>query len=471
MEDITAGIIAEATGGKILRGREDRPATGCSIDSRDTQEGDVFFALRGTTTDGHKYIDKAYQKGARIFVISDESVVGDAGGEKYGDASFILVGDSLKALQDLAHSYIAPFTLFTIAVTGSVGKTTTRDMIYSIVRRKYKTGTSRANRNSETGLPLTLLTFTRDMKMAVVEMAMDAPGQISDLVKIIKPDMAVITNIGISHLERLGTRDNIFKAKMEITEGMTEKNTLIINGDDDKLQTIQKMEVPYRVITAGTRPGVDFRVSEIEDLGAQGVRFHLTYNGGTRPIRLAMPGAHNALNAALAAAAASAIGIPVEDIVAGLAQAETTGNRLKISTTGGIQLIDDTYNAAPESVESAIRTLMKCEGKRKIAILGAMNELGDMSETSHRAIGRFAVEAGVDLLITIGDKGKQIAEGAADLPSSTHLLSFTKKEELYPEICAIFREGDTILVKASHSLAFETLSERIRESFVGEGKE
>jgi UDP-N-acetylmuramoyl-tripeptide--D-alanyl-D-alanine ligase len=339
-------------------------------------------------------------------------------------------------------------------------------MIYSIIKRKYRTGTSRKNLNTETGLPLTLFTFDEKMTHAVVEMGMDGPGQISRLVEIFKPDIAVITNIGITHMERLGSRENIFKAKMEITEGMGTENILIINNDDDKLRTLKDEDLPYKIIGAGTSPDSDFVVSDIEDLGERGVRFSLTSPEGTMPIRLAIPGAHNAINAALAAATASSIGISIEDITAGLARTETTGNRLRIFTAGNIKIIDDSYNAAPQSVKSAINTLMKSEGNRKVAIIGDMNELGEKSPELHEEVGSFAAEAGVDALISIGEKARRVADAAERGPNGIPVRRFDRKEDMYPHIREILKEGDTVLVKGSRLIELENLTDKIREAFL-----
>lgn len=446
----------------MIRGSGKLSTTDVTFNSGTATPGCVFFAFKGQKTDGHKFLKDAYDNGARIFVVSDEKAA-----EVLPDGvDVIAADDTLYAFQELAKHYISHFHMKKIAVTGSVGKTTTRDMIYSVLSRKYRTGTCKANMNSETGMPLMLLSFTSDMEAAVIEMGMDAPGQIRRLAEIAEPDIAVITKIGISHIERLGSRENIFKAKMEIAERLGKDSVLVINSDDDMLSTIDESKVPYRIVRAGTGKDAEYRVSEIEDLGDKGVRFNLTTEAGTMPIRLSIPGAHNAINAALAAAVCVEAGVSVTDIPAGLAAAEVTGNRLRIDTSGRVKIIDDSYNAAPESMMSAINTLMKSEGKRKVAVLGGMNELGCESEKFHREVGEYAAKAGVSLLITIGEKGKQISNGALEFKGGkTRTVNFDTKEDVYPHIREYLNDGDTVLVKASRTIELEKLAAEIEKEF------
>lgn len=462
MEKLTSEEIAREAGGTLIRGSGKLSTTQVTFDSRNAAPGSAFFAFKGETTDGHKFLKAAYDNGARIFVVSDA----EAADALPDDVDVIRTDDTLYSFQELAKWYISRFHMKKIAVTGSVGKTTTRDLIYSVLSRKFRTGTCKANMNTETGMPLMLFDFTDDMEAAVIEMGMDGPGQIRRLAEIAGPDIAVITKIGISHIERLRSRENIFKAKMEIAERLGKDSVLVINSDDDMLSTIDASKVPYRIVRAGKGENAEYRVSEIEDLGDKGVRFNLTTKAGTMPIRLSIPGAHNALNAALAAAACAEAGVDPEDIPAGLASAEVTGNRLRIDTSGSVKIIDDTYNAAPESMASAIDTLMKSEGRRKVAILGPMNELGGESADFHREVGRYAAEAGVPLLITIGERGKLISEGAeAYCGSGTRTVHFDSKEDVYPRLRELLHDGDTVLVKASRTYELEKLAAEIEKEF------
>ena len=227
MEELRAGQIADAVKGKLIRGSAEEVAKDVCIDSRNAKNGDLFCAMVGEFNDGHKFMKAAYDNGCRMMLISKEEMAETVP----EDCALVLVGDAMYALQELSAWYIARFNMKKIAVTGSVGKTTTRDMIYAILRRGFNAGTSKANLNSETGMPLTLLSFDSSMQAVVIEMGMDALGQISRLTEIARPDVAVITNIGYSHLEKLGTRENIFKAKMEIVEGFDKSKFLVANAD------------------------------------------------------------------------------------------------------------------------------------------------------------------------------------------------------------------------------------------------
>ena len=445
--------------GRLVNGKDDIEVTDVVIDSREAKEGSLFFALIGPNHDAHKFLQGAYDNGCRAAVISDESKVK----ELPDDFTLVLVEDTLFSLQELSKWYLEGLGLIKVAVTGSVGKTTTRDMIYSCLSRKYTTGTCKHNFNNQVGLPVAILELKESMQVAVLELAMEEKNHIRRLAEISKPDIAVVTNIGISHIEKLGSRENIFQEKMEVAHFFTKENVLVINDDDDMLSTLEDEEKKYTIVRAGTSEEADFSASEIEDLGANGVRFNLNCSQGCFPIRLLVPGAHNAVNAAMAAAACSVLGVAIEDIIAGLAQVEMTDNRLRLSTIGDVCIIDDTYNAAPESMKSAIRTLMKSEGKRKIAILGNMNELGDMAEKAHMEVGKYAAESKVDLLITLGDGGKLIQRGAEEKGGVGKLMHFDNKEEIIDSLKNLIEGGDVVILKASRTVELEKVAEAIKD--------
>ncbi len=445
--------------GKLIRGRDDAEISGIAIDSREAKEGDLFFALIGPNHDAHKFLQGTYDNGCRAAVISKAEKAEDIP----EDFNLILVDDTLNSLQELAKWYIHGLNMRKIAVTGSVGKTTTRDMIYSCLSRKYSAGTCKHNFNNQVGLPIAVLELKEGMQVAVLEVAMEEANHIKRLAEIIEPDIGVITNIGISHIEKLGTRENIFREKMDVASFFGKDNVLVINDDDDMLHTLDRDSAAYKIVRAGTSEDADFYASDIEDLGASGVRFNLNCKQGSFPIRLLVPGAHNAVNAAIASAACSVLGVAIEDIIAGLAQVQMTDNRLKLSTVGDICIINDTYNAAPESMKSAITTLMKSDGNRKVAILGAMNELGEMEEESHLEVGRFAGESKVDLLITVGDRGRLIQKGALEIGGVGEAKHFDTKEELIASLKDIIKGGDVVILKASRTVELEKVADAIEE--------
>ncbi len=459
MEELRARQIADAVKGKLIRGSGDEAATDICIDSRNAKSGDLFCAMVGEFNDGHKFMKSAYDNGCRMMLISKE----ETSETVPEDCALILTDDAMYALQELSAWYIARFDMKKLAVTGSVGKTTTRDMIYAILKKGFNAGTSKANLNSETGLPITLLSFDGSMDAVVVEMGMDALGQISRLTEIAKPDVAVITNIGYSHLEKLGTRENIFKAKMEIVEGFDESKILVVNADDDMLETIDEDKVPYRILRAGKAENADVRVSAVENLGYDGIAFDLVCEGEKHHVKLSIMGEHNAINAALAAAACKSIGMNFDDIIAGLQDIEMTGSRLRFVEAGEVNIIDDAYNA-PESMISALKTLVKSEGKRRIAVLAGMNELGAVREESHRRVGREAAKLDLDLMITVGSDASLIAEEAAsEGMDKNKMLHFDSRDALADVINDYLKAGDLVLLKASRSYELEKLIDSINK--------
>lgn len=460
MKQLTLTELAGYMKGRVVQGDDSLVFDDAVIDSREAKAGAVFFPLIGEFQNGHKYIPQAVELGCRGVVVDSNYI--SEGYEKDKDVlsgvGVIQVEDTLKALQQLAKTYAEHLDLIKIAVTGSVGKTTTRDMIYAGMSSKYVTGKNKKNYNSESGLPLTVLSLTDDLEAAVLEMGMDGPGQIHDLVDIARPDVGVITNIGISHMERLGSRENIMKAKMEITDFFDENNTLVINSGDDMLKKADFGS--YHIVKAGCEPGGDFVAKNIDDKGAEGIEFDLDTPEGTFHVNLPVPGAHNAVNTAIAVAACVTCGAGAQEAVRGIEEMTITGNRLRIVTGRGIKIIDDSYNAAPESMKSAIVTLSNTDGNRRVAVLGDMNELGAGSEEEHFKCGKFAGDNQIDLLIAIGEKGRDIARGGEE-SEGIQVMYFENKEALYDKIDDIFKQGDVVLVKASRTLQLEELAERI----------
>jgi len=427
---------------------------GVSIDSRKIQPGQLFVPIIGEVNDAHKFIPQVYEKGCRSFIASDRSVA-----EKYSDCNVILVEDTTKGLQMLAKYYLEKLNLKTITVTGSVGKTSTRDMVYAVLCEKYKTGTTVGNLNSDFGVPLTVFSFDDTMEAAVLEIGMDRFGEIHRLVNIIRPEVGLITNVGVSHVENLGSREGILQAKMETVDFFGPENTLVINRSNDMLATVESDA--YQIVGVGLEPENDYYVHHIVDHGDKGVDYVLTTEGKDYSVHLQIPGAHNALNSAMAIAGCKKLGVSVEEALCGLGKIKLTGSRLTITEKHGIKVVDDTYNAAPDSMKSAINTLMSMEGGRRIAILGGMNELGPESPKYHQEVGAYAGEKGIDLLITVGEKAFDIAEGAKKTMDAEKILHYGEKEALYQEIDNLFSVGDVILAKASRTMEFERIVERI----------
>ena len=335
-------------------------------------------------------------------------------------------------------------------------------MMYYIASMKYKTGRNIKNFNNWFGLPLSILEFPPDTEAAVLEMGMDNFGQIETLAHIARPDIALITNIGISHIENLGTREGILKAKMEVTSCFDENCTLIVNQDCDLLSG-ENVAGKYKLVTVGSGSQNEYIVTDICDFGDKGIKYTLNHNDKSYTVQLAVPGAHNALNATLAIAAGEKMGIDIETSVRGLSEAELTEKRLNIKETAGIKVIDDTYNACPASVMSAITTLANTEGKRKIAIIGDMYELGCETGAAHEEVGRYAGKAGIDRVIAVGEFARGYAKGAAEFMSGDKILYFEEKGPLLEKINGFLQAGDVVLVMASRGMKMEEIVKKILE--------
>ena len=467
MRPFTVEEIIKAVGGTLVSGEKENIVYRVCTDSRKAEPGDLFFPLKGENNDGHDFLGQVLEAGCRTIVVSDESKIPkQAFASQPGDADIIVVDDTTAALQALASYYLDCLPLKKkIAVTGSVGKTSTRDMLYYAASTSFKTGRNPKNFNNYFGLPLSIMDFEPDTEVAVLEMGMASAGEIETLARIARPDIAVITNIGVSHIENLGSREGILKAKLEVTCCFDENSVLIINADNDML-TPENVKGPYRVITVGTGENCDYRINDVCDFGDKGIEYTLCHEGKDYRIKLPVPGAHNAINASLAVAAAGLMGISPETAIKGFEQAELTEKRLNIKKQGRIKVIDDTYNACPESMKSALNTLMSTdveEGGRRVAVLGDMFGLGKESPAAHLEVGRYAVEKKPDLLIAVGKDAEYIAQGAEPLGDG-HVLRYETREDLEKEVHEIIRPGDTVLVKASRSMEMEkTVKEILKE--------
>lgn len=491
MRNMTAEELKKAVDGTIYTGRGEETVTRAVIDSREAGEEDVFFAIKGERNDGHDFMEQVISSGCRMAVVSDETKASKYAGRE--DITLIMVKDTMKALQALGTYYLGTLPLETkVGVTGSVGKTSTRDFLYYVLSGKYNTARSIKNYNSETGLPLSVTSFPADTEAAVIEMGMDFKGSIAILADIAEPDIAVITNVGISHLENFPEegREGILNTKLEITKNFNDDSILVINDDNDMLSTVdmKAREIRGRLVRVGTGSRCDFRVSNVDDKGIAGISFDIHHGEETCHVELPVPGAHNAINAGLAIAVGCLKGMTMQEAAEGFSMTELTANRLNVIEKDGIVIIDDTYNAAPDSMKSAIDTLMATpvkEGGRRIAITGDMGELGSESARGHGEVGAYAHRKGVDVMLTIGPKsyatykgwGNDVSEEehelrlnhtGADMPlmemdAETGRVCeyFENKEMVIEGILDHIHEGDCILVKASRAMALEKIVNHI----------
>ncbi len=454
MKKLTMKQIETGTGGRLISGDGTLVVEKICTDSRKAEKGDLFFALIGDNHDAHKYLSQVADAGCSCAVISDETQCPEG-------MTAVLVDDTTKALQALASWYLAQLDMKKIAVTGSTGKTSTRDLTWYVCSEKYKAQKNVGNLNNHLGVPLTILSFDEDTEVGILEMGMDKFGEIDLLADIARPDIGIITNIGMSHIENLGSRDGIFQAKMELTHYFDESNVLIAARDDEYLNE-DRIDGVYRLVTAGSDGKSDYIISHIDDFGAEGIQFNLEHNGQIQNFRLPVPGRHNAFNGALAVAAGAELGITMEEAARGLAKTQLTDKRLTVRGKNGMKIIDDTYNASPDSMKAAIDVLMKTRGIRSVAILGDMFELGEDSALQHELIGRYAAQHNVGLLVAIGENCAEMARGARE-EGLENVLYFADKDAFFKEMGSVIETGDVILLKGSRGMEMDKIVKKIME--------
>ena len=452
MQSLTTEEIIKATGGALIGGDE-TVIKGISTNSREIKEGELFIPLVGDKFDGHEFIRAAFELGASAALTSKET-------ELFIGKTIIRVKDTKKALGAIAAYYKDKNNVPTIAVTGSVGKTTTKDMVYSVISQKYNTLKTEANFNNDIGLPLTIFHLEKEHEAAVLEMGMNHFGEIDYLASIGKPDAAIITNIGESHIENLGSREGIFKAKMEITNRFGKDNTLIVNGDNDFLRTVKG---EYKVVRYGLDSGNDVYAKDIVNKGLGGISFTAVVNGTEYAAELAVPGEHNVYNALAAICAGIEFKIPMEDILRGIKTFEPTAQRLAVEDYKGITIINDCYNASPDSIKAALKVLAATDAKRRIAVLGDVLEMGEHAPSAHYGLAKYVKDAGVDVLVTAGENMKNLARGAKE-QGVGEIHAFDKTLEACNFVKDALKEGDAVLIKASHGMRFEEVYNAIKDN-------
>ena len=443
--------IAKLAEGNVAAGDGNTLVDKISTDSRTLKPGELFVALRGENFDGHNFIDAAVKAGAAGAIV-DLSWSG-----KVPDSfALIRAEDSLHAYQTLAANYRRSLPLRVLCITGSNGKTTTKDFAAAVLARKFRVTKTEGNFNNHVGLPRTILESTSEDEVAVWEIGMNHPGEVAALAKIAVPDAAIITNIGIAHIEFMGSREAIAKEKGALAEAIAPDGSVILNADDDFSKSIAE-RTRGKVIFAGINGG-SIRASEINQ-SADGSEFTILEGAHRCRAQLPVPGLHMVQNAILAVAAGRLFGLSLEESAAALAAAPLTKARLQIKQIHGVQFIDDSYNANPDSMKAALRTLVELdtEGKR-IAVLGEMRELGEQSAQGHCEDGQTAAEFGIDHLIAVGEIAAAIAEAAreAGLQNAATARSTSEAADLLSEIAA---PGDLVLIKGSRAARTELVLE------------
>ena len=443
--------ILRVTNGNLICGNENEEIEKFVRDSREVQEGDTYIALKGEKFDGNDFYKEAIENGAKVCILSKNAEITEDTIENK-IATIIVVDDTLKALQEIATYKRSLYNIPVIAITGSVGKTSTKDLAASVVSQKYKTLKTQGNYNNEIGLPLTILSLT-DEEALVVEMGMNHFGEIRKLTNIAKPTIAVITNIGTAHIGNLGSRENILKAKMEILEGL-QTNKVVINNDNDLLhEWALKNKEKYDISTYGIENDSDIMAKNIK---AYENKSEFTVDD--TKISVPVGGEHFVLNSLCGIAVGQLLEIPLQKIANGIANLELSKKRMEItnSKTGAI-LINDTYNANYDSMSAAINYLKNIQNKRKIVVLGDMLELGDFSKQLHENVGKEVTES-IDILITVGMESKYIAQMA----KAKEIFVFNNNEEAINKLKQIISKDDAILFKASNGMKFSEIVEALK---------
>ncbi len=448
MKNMTIGNFALACRGTVHYMKEDfekQEAAGVVTDSRNVKPGFVFVAIRGERVDGHRFIPDVFEKGA-LAVICEQLP-----DQPYGPC--ILVEDAYAALKDAAAFYRDQLQIPIIGIIGSVGKTSTKEFVAAVLSEHFKVQKTAGNFNNEVGVPLTLFTVDETHEVLVLEMGINEFGEMTRISRVARPNHVIMTNICEVHLENLIDRDGVLRAKTEVFAYMDPEGTVIVNGDDDKLQTIR--EVNGRApVTFGMDPSNDIYATDVENLGLFGTNALIHDGDTTLHAKIPVPGEVMVYNAMAAAAAGRLFGLSSEEIETGIKKIQPVAGRSHLIRTDRFVVIDDCYNASPVSMEAALQTLTMASG-RKVAVLGDMGELGENERQLHERVGRFAAESGIDLILCVGTLSAAMAEAAGK--AGGHVHHFADKDELMAQLDGLLMPEDTILVKASHSMAFEKI--------------
>lgn len=460
MKELKVKDILKICNGKLVCGTEEIICDNFVKDNREVKLGDVFIGIKGEKVDGNSFYIDALQKGASVCLLQ-KVVVSEEVKKKYSNRAIILVENTIEAIGKLAAYKRSLYTIPVIAVTGSVGKTSTKDIIASVVSQKYKVLKTQENFNNHIGLPLTLLKL-KDHKAVVVEMGMNHLGEIAYLSKIAKPTIGVITNIGTSHIGNLGSRENILKAKLEIIEGLEENATLIINNDNDLLHKWNEEQDRDWVITCGIEQSSTWMPYAIK-IGQTESQYQIKEKQKVYDITVPISGNHFIYNSCLAFAVGRQLDISAEKIQKGIKQFELTKKRMDtFETKEHVIVINDSYNASYDSTKAALEYLKEITGKRKIAVLGDMLELGEYTNALHEAIGEEVVKNKINLLVTIGAFSQNIANKAKELGMKEEkVISLHNNQEAISFLQNILQQGDVVLLKASNAMNLTQIAEKI----------
>lgn len=456
LQQITEICHGTYVGDKEIATRE---IQGVVIDSRQVDKDYLFVAIRGEKVDGHKFIPNVFLQGAAA-ALSEEKI-------DYPAGPYILVESCLQSLKDLAEYYRKHLDIKVVGVTGSVGKTSTKEMIASVLGEKYKVCKTEGNFNNEIGLPLTILKIREEHQVAVLEMGISEFGEMHRLAAMAYPDVCVITNIGLCHLENLITRDGILKAKTESFDHIKEGGIAVLNGDDDKLATIPMVNGKRPVFYGINREALSeyttektVYATEVVNFGLKGMKAKIHVADELFEVTIPIPGEHNVYNALAATSVGIRLGLTIDEIKSGIESAGTICGRTNMIEVRGMIVIDDCYNANPVSMKASLDVLSTAEGD-KIAVLGDMGELGEDELQLHYSIGTYLAKKNIDAVFCVGKLSKEIARAITEHSDTCKVFYFEERETMIQALLPYLKFGDTILVKASHFMNFSKVVEEI----------
>jgi UDP-N-acetylmuramoyl-tripeptide--D-alanyl-D-alanine ligase len=462
----SADDLAAAAGGRLAT-RSDRPILGAAVDSRLVAPGNLFVALPGERTDGHRFVAAALDAGAAAVLVSEAPGAPETESLARHDASVVVVADPLRGLQAIAADWRTRFDPLVVGVTGSIAKTSTKEAVAAVLGVAMPTLRNEGNLNNEIGLPLTVLRLRSEHRAAVLEMGMYVGGEIADLARIGRPEIGIVTAVQPVHLSRIGTIEAVERAKGELVEALPDDGVAILNADDERVRRMAS-RTRARAVTYGFAPDADVRAVDVVSRGADGMAFRLVAPGVDRQVEIPALGRLAVHNALAAAATGLAAGIPEDGIVAGLAAGWSAPHRGALIRAGQITIVDDSYNASPGSVAAALDLLAGMPGRR-IAVLGEMLELGTEQEAGHRRVGEAAAQL-ADRLVVVGDGAAAMADGArlAGMPADA-IVTVADRGAARERLLADLRPGDVVLVKASRGIALDVLVEELRVALTDAG--
>lgn len=456
MKNLTLKNIAEVCRG-VYCGAADalhKEVTSITTDSRTVEEGGLFVAIVGERVDAHRFIPDVMQKGA-LAALCEKA-------PENAEYPYIQVESTLQAVKDIAEFYLEQLQIPVVGITGSVGKTSTKEVIASVLEQKYKTLKTQGNFNNELGLPLTVFRLREEHEMAVLEMGISEFGEMSRLAKIAKPNTSVITNIGTCHLETLGDKDGVLKAKTEVFAYLKENGNIVLNGDDEKLASVQEYQ-GIQPVFFGIHSGRSVYADEITPHGLKGISCKIHLQEDVFEVNIPVPGIHTVYNALAASVVGKIYGLSCEQIKKGIESLQTISGRFKILETEKFLIVDDCYNANPMSVKASLDVLKDAAGSRRVAILGDMAELGDDEIALHESVGEHAANCDLELCVCVGTLSRHLAEKITEVNPKMQVIYIETQEKLLENLSSFVKDGDTILVKASHCMAFEEVVKALQE--------